>query len=355
MCDGVWCAKRTGKYAGGIIAVCDNSDRSLSLSRRYRQSSPNENNNQTHAQNYQDRNENVQLRDKSQQSPSNRDSATATSSSRSSELFSKWSAAMKSKSAEVKGKLLDYIVNPTATSPNATGAASTSSHFARQPSSSPYRQMASVFSIDEDQEDSVVSDLPPSRLSSAGGALDAATSTPDFRRDQSTSAVAAEVVQLSAFVRAPDVIKAYKCHEVHMNGYMYDSHLIVTGTHLVVVREVGRRDEAQIIGRRPLSSIVKITAKKRQRDLITFKYGMTHGDTLVVTDMDRFLIPNASAATALVSQQILRQLESPSGAQTDDAEGNDDDEEFGGATAPNGADADDADAARNEHTSSKDA
>lgn len=234
----------------------------------------------------------------------------------SSDLFSKWSAVMKTKSAEVKGKLLDYIVNqngPTGQTsaghnPDATSAV-TGKHAATD--HDPYRNMASVFSIDEDQDDSVISDLTGSQLSTP------ATTAISYRSNltapstpaSSSGADVRETVQLEHILRSSDVIKAFKCQEVHMNGYMYESHLIVTGTNLLVVRDMGRAGEVQVIVRRPLSSIVKITAKKRQRDLITFKYGVTNGDTLVVTDMDRFLIPNAAAATALVSQEIIRQLE----------------------------------------------
>lgn len=283
------------------------------------------NNNNRNSQNYQhasgsDSNDNVQQRQHPSKSNSNHQQSSTGTASRptsSSDLFSKWSAVMKTKSAEVKGKLLDYIVNPNA--PNGAGGANASTsggaHLgarmaAGQPSASgdPYRHMGSVFSIDEDQEDSVVSDLPPSRMTANSSSGSTAT---DYRGGAGGSSFAdqREIVQLSSFLKSPDVIKAYKCQEVHLNGHTYDSHLIVTGTHLVVVRDLGRRGEAQAIVRRPLSSIVKITAKKRQRDLITFKYGMTNGDTLVVSDMDRFLIPNASAATELVSQQIIRQLE----------------------------------------------
>lgn len=94
-----------------------------------------------------------------------------------------------------------------------------------------------------------------------------------------------------------------------MSGYMHDSHLILTKTHLIVLRDLDKKGTAEIIARRPLSSIVKITAKKRHRDLITFKYGVPDGDELLITDMDRFLIPNANEATSIVSKQIIKQLE----------------------------------------------
>lgn len=88
------------------------------------------------------------------------------------------------------------------------------------------------------------------------------------------------------------------------------SRLLVTDSHLIVLRDIpGRKGAAHVIVKRPLSSIVKITSRKRHPDLITFKYGTTQcNETLVISDMDRFLIPNASEATKLISQQILEQL-----------------------------------------------
>lgn len=66
----------------------------------------------------------------------------------------------------------------------------------------------------------------------------------------------------------------------------------------------------RVMSRRPLSTIVKITAKKRHPELITFKYGIPDGDNLLIKDMDRFLIHNASVATKVVSNQIVQQLDS---------------------------------------------
>lgn len=81
-------------------------------------------------------------------------------------------------------------------------------------------------------------------------------------------------------------------------------------SHLIVLREIpGQKGAAHVVVKRPLSSIVRITSRKRHADLITFKYGTTqYNGTLVVTDMDRFVIPNASEATKLIMQQIMKQL-----------------------------------------------
>lgn len=119
----------------------------------------------------------------------------------------------------------------------------------------------------------------------------------------------AEVVSLQTWIKNPEVIEHFPCQEVKLNGFMYKSHLLVTNSHLIVLREISeKKGIADIIVRRPLSAIVKITAKKRHPELITFKYGVPDGDSLLISDMDRFLIPNANKATKVVSEQILNQL-----------------------------------------------
>lgn len=213
----------------------------------------------------------------------------------STDLFSKFSAVMKSKSAEVKGKLLDIIVNPSSNGA-ASGAAQSQPAQERHVSAKErngkrYRNVAPVFSIDDDENQDGAYD---------GGERDA---------PQAAGGEQKEIVNLNQYFKTADIINAFKCQDVHMNGYMYDSHLIITPTQLVVLRELGR-GQAQIMVRRPLASIVKITAKKRHRDLITFKYGFPDGDGLLITDMDRFLIPNATEATALVSKHIVEVLDS---------------------------------------------
>ncbi|XP_034473528.1 TBC1 domain family member 23 [Drosophila innubila] len=219
-------------------------------------------------------------------------SATTPSSS---DLFSKFSAAMKSKSAEVKGRLLDIIVNPSS-----NGASSGASNIgaqsmpaqerhvsAKERNGKRYRNVAPVFSIDDENEEAY-----------DGADRDAPQATGETK----------EIVNLNQYFKTAEIINAFKCQDVHMNGYMYDSHLIITPTQLVVLRELGG-GQAQIMVRRPLASIVKITAKKRHRNLITFKYGFPDGDGLLITDMDRFLIPNATEATAVVSKHIVQVLD----------------------------------------------
>lgn len=202
------------------------------------------------------------------------------------DLFSRFSAAMKTKTNEVKDKLMDIIVNPSAGASTQSSNVIVEKHVSsHEKNGKRYRNVAPVFSIDDDQDDSYLNNDPSTS-------------------DESSK----EIITLSTYLKNPDIINFFRCQEVHMNGFMHDSHLIVTKTHLIVLRDL-QKDTAQLIAKRPLASICKITAKKRHRDLITFKYGIPDEEKLLITDMDRFLIPNASEATAIVSKQIVNQLD----------------------------------------------
>lgn len=198
------------------------------------------------------------------------------------DIFGKLSSVVKSKSAEVKGLLKDYIVNPTQNLPplGERHVMANERHHGKR-----YRSVPPVFSIDD--------------------AEDEADASPPFEEDNKQ-----DTVELSKFLKNADIKRHFKCQEVHMNGFMYDSVLAFTESHIIVLRELGNNgtDQARVIAKRPLNSIVKITAKKRHRDLITFKFGVPDGDNLIVTDMDRFLIPNAHEATQVISKLILDRL-----------------------------------------------
>lgn len=199
------------------------------------------------------------------------------------DLFSKLSSAMKGKTAEVKGKLIDYIVNPAQTTSGSSGSSEMAEkHVAiNEKNGKRYRNLPPVFGLYEDPEHGV--------------------EMPDEDSDDK------ETVNIQAYLKNNDIIKYFKCQEVQLNGAMYESYLILLSKKIEVLREE-HGGMAKIIVRRPLSSIVKITAKKRHRDLITFKYGIPDGDNLIITDMDRFLIPNANEATKIISKYILQQL-----------------------------------------------
>lgn len=66
---------------------------------------------------------------------------------------------------------------------------------------------------------------------------------------------------------------------------------------------------AHIQARRALGSVVKITSKRKHPDFVTFKYGSVDGEEIQVTDIDRFLLPQAAEATKIIKQQIIKVLD----------------------------------------------
>ncbi|KAA0199528.1 hypothetical protein HAZT_HAZT007197 [Hyalella azteca] len=189
--------------------------------------------------------------------------------------FSSFSSVFKIKSADLKDKLVDYITNPAG---DDSGRPVVARHASPDDTGDLYRGAGDIFTIGED---------------------DAAAKTRGT----------VERVLLSDLLKKPSTITSFACHQVRENGYMIPSHLVLTQHGVLLVRCIeGKSKYGDIVASRSLSSIMKITSKKKHPDLITFKYGTTRADgEAVITDMDRFLIPNASRATHAVKELILQQ------------------------------------------------
>lgn len=87
------------------------------------------------------------------------------------------------------------------------------------------------------------------------------------------------------------------------------SHLVVHPTHLFVLRDnISKKGNSFIVSRRSLSSIIKITSKRKNANVITFKYGHVQENTgdFEVTAIDRLIIPEAVKATNLIKDQIFQ-------------------------------------------------
>ncbi|XP_074652451.1 TBC1 domain family member 23-like isoform X2 [Tubulanus polymorphus] len=192
-------------------------------------------------------------------------------------ILGKFSSVVKCKSAIVKEKLTNYIKNEQQ-------QATAERHVQSSDKGRRYRNMASVFTIDDDDDE-----------------LGSVASSDDERR---------ETVNLETWLKKPDVLHSFKCREIKQNGYVVPSWLLVTDNHLYVLRELAdERGMALIQARRSLASIVKITSKKRHPELITFKYGTNDDDGLHITNFDRFLIPRAGDATKAIKIQIMKVLD----------------------------------------------
>lgn len=184
------------------------------------------------------------------------------------DLFSKLSSAMKTKTSDVKSKLFDYIANPvnTASSGQHKQEEIIEKHVSmNEKNGKRYRNLAPVFGIDEDYE-------------ASGGA-----ESPDFTEDEVDGGK--DRIHIQDYIKSiPDLVQHFKCQEVQINGAMHESFLVLTKKKIEVIRELDN-GMGKISIKRPLSNIVKITAKKRYRDLITFKYGAhdENGENLIIT------------------------------------------------------------------------
>ena len=83
------------------------------------------------------------------------------------------------------------------------------------------------------------------------------------------------------------------------------SHLVVTADSLVVLRELSdRAGWGRVKYRHMLSTILKITAKKKHPDVITFRFGTGSGNQAVITQMLRFRVPNTHKFTSAIKSQL---------------------------------------------------
>lgn len=85
----------------------------------------------------------------------------------------------------------------------------------------------------------------------------------------------------------------------------------MTESFLFVLRVISKNtNQASVQAKRPLSSIVKITSNKKRHEIITLKYGVHDEEKgLVINDVDRFFIPNASLATKHLKTAIMKVLD----------------------------------------------
>ncbi|XP_047129998.1 TBC1 domain family member 23 isoform X1 [Hydra vulgaris] len=121
-----------------------------------------------------------------------------------------------------------------------------------------------------------------------------------------------ESVNIDTWIKRSDVIRHFPCSEITVSGQMFSSYILLTMTHLFILREIvdkNRAGWAHIQSRPHLSSIIKITSKRKHPDLITFKYGTSNGEEFNVTGSQRFLIPNSKQATKRIKERILKLME----------------------------------------------
>nr|XP_055070276.1 TBC1 domain family member 23 isoform X2 [Misgurnus anguillicaudatus] len=195
-------------------------------------------------------------------------------------LVNKMTFALKSKSVNVKEKVISFIEN-------------TSTPVERHVSSSdrvgkPYRGVKPVFSIGDEEEYET-------------DEIDSSSVSDDDRK---------EIVNIQTWINKPDIKHHFQCNEVKETGHMFLSHLLITATHMYCLREIAaRKGFAYIQSRQALNSVVKITSKKKHPELITFKFGNNNAEGVEIVAVERYLIPDAGDATKAIKQQIMKVLD----------------------------------------------
>ncbi|XP_077054927.1 TBC1 domain family member 23 isoform X1 [Siphateles boraxobius] len=210
-------------------------------------------------------------------------------------LVNKMTFALKSKSVNVKEKMISFIENTS------TPVDRMSFNLPwpdkgildRHVSSSdrvgkPYRGVKPVFSIGDEEEYET-------------DEIDSSSISDDDRK---------EIVNIQTWINKPDVKHHIPCNEVKETGHMFPSHLLITATHMYCLREIAaRKGFAYIQSRQALSSVVKITSKKKHPELITFKFGNNNAAGVEIVAVERYLIPEAGDATKVIKQQIMKVLD----------------------------------------------
>ena len=95
---------------------------------------------------------------------------------------------------------------------------------------------------------------------------------------------------------------------------------------MYILRNIAdRKGFSYIIARRALVDVVRITSKKRCSELITFRYGRFNDQETTIYAVDRLYIPEASEATKLIKQHIVKCIDAqPAQTQTASAGGKND-------------------------------
>lgn len=86
------------------------------------------------------------------------------------------------------------------------------------------------------------------------------------------------------------------------------SHIVVTADSVIILRELSdRAGWGRVKYKHTLASILKITAKKKHPDIITFKFGTGSGGEAVVSHQLRFRVPNTHKFTSAIKSQLQAQ------------------------------------------------
>eukprot|EP00041_Stephanoeca_diplocostata_P021827 m.515675 g.515675 ORF g.515675 m.515675 type:complete len:355 (+) comp21923_c0_seq14:2241-3305(+) len=162
----------------------------------------------------------------------------------------------------------------------------------KKDAAAPYRANDRVFSI----EDADGLEQSHHAFGKGGGAdLDLAGA---INRNAKNAIEGDLIVFIDKLRKQPAVKHVFKCSEVSLEGYLFPSHIVLTSSHILKLRDRSSK-EAIVLARRHLSRIARITAKKKHPNLLTLVFETEKSDTggIEVTDSPiRARAPSSGAA-----------------------------------------------------------
>lgn len=95
------------------------------------------------------------------------------------------------------------------------------------------------------------------------------------------------------------------------NFFPFYSYLAVTESHLILLRKT-KDDHGMITSRRPLETVVQITSKKKNPEIITFRYSLDNNQP-DRKEKDSILLEKPFDVIRLIKQKIVQILEMEDG------------------------------------------
>eukprot|EP00731_Ephydatia_muelleri_P024010 Em0016g281a len=147
---------------------------------------------------------------------------------------------------------------------------------------------------------------PPSKRYRNHGDVFVIADEDEENEEASTEDGKGQMVNISLYTAASDLYYNCPCNEM-VESELYCSHLLLTKDSIVVLRELSdRAGWAVVKHRHKIQSVLRITAKKKHPDIITFTFGHGSGQSAVPTHQIKFQMPNPQKATAAIKAHISR-------------------------------------------------
>ncbi|WKY15899.1 hypothetical protein Q1695_000964 [Nippostrongylus brasiliensis] len=196
-------------------------------------------------------------------------------SGRSWKLVDKMKDVVISRSTAVKGKVSELVTHaaPGNAPTNEVRHVVSADRYGKR-----YRDEPSVFSIEDDSSDE-----------GSGKLINKSGKKEELRLEDQA-----------------EFIERFQCHELGENKVMIPAHIAITRTQLHVLRDVeSKPGYVTTEARHALSSILRVTSKKKVPELLTFRFGYEINGVSRVTAVHKFLVPKAGECAKAVKTAIF--------------------------------------------------